>query len=277
MNKTYKYTFLTLFLTLVFVFGSMTGMNLILRIRERQLLTESGRTVVEIPVRAWEEDDNGGEKDEDSDMEKYTLTTGQMADVITCWNERMGVTTHNPVIGQISMEEAINKGQKWMVEMEMGEMGKKEDAEKYSINATLGIAAQKNSERAQLEPYYSFWTVQFSGRSMRAVLYLNAVTGKILSAEIILYENLPETIPYEKLNRFVELSGLQTSDAEAVINKTETQAILQIDDSQLLAKMDFQYLQTGYPLSYGENGLFDYGEETFYKKKAIIVYKLTVN
>ena len=55
MNKTAKYTALTLFLAVVFSFGSMAGMDYILLTRERQLLTESGRAVVETPVRAWQE------------------------------------------------------------------------------------------------------------------------------------------------------------------------------------------------------------------------------
>ena len=50
MNKTAKYTALTLFLASVFSFGSMAGMDYILLTRERQLLTESGRAVVETPV-----------------------------------------------------------------------------------------------------------------------------------------------------------------------------------------------------------------------------------
>ena len=51
MKKTYKYTFLTMFLALVFIFGSMAGMNFILYIREDRLLSESGMVVVESPVR----------------------------------------------------------------------------------------------------------------------------------------------------------------------------------------------------------------------------------
>lgn len=53
MNKSYKYTILTLSLVLIFAFGSMAGMNLIIRAKERQFLTESGRTEVELPVREW--------------------------------------------------------------------------------------------------------------------------------------------------------------------------------------------------------------------------------
>ena len=125
MNKSYKYTILTLFLALVFAFGSMAGMNLILRAKERQLLTERGRAIVEAPVRSWQGQESGedGETDEESGSIGYALTTGQVEEILSCWNNRTGVTVHNPVSGQISMEEAIKEGKKWLVEMEIGENG----------------------------------------------------------------------------------------------------------------------------------------------------------
>ena len=54
MKKTYKYTFLTMFLALTFIFGSMAAMNFILYIREDRFLSESGMAVVESPVRPWQ-------------------------------------------------------------------------------------------------------------------------------------------------------------------------------------------------------------------------------
>ena len=78
MKKTYKYTFLTMFLALVFIFGSMAGMNFMLYIREDRLLSESGMVVVESPVRAWQEWGDKTEKDEDG--EKYSLSVVQVKD-----------------------------------------------------------------------------------------------------------------------------------------------------------------------------------------------------
>lgn len=89
MNKSYKYTILTLFLALVFAFGSMAGMNLILRAKERQLLTERGRAIVEAPVRSWQGQESGedGETDEESGSIGYALTTGQVEEILSCWNK----------------------------------------------------------------------------------------------------------------------------------------------------------------------------------------------
>ena len=272
MNKSYKYTILTLFLALVFAFGSMAGVNFILRAKERQLLTERGRAIVETPVRSWQGKESGedGETEEESDSIGYALTTGQVEDILSCWNNRTGVTVHNPVTGQITMEEAIKEGKKWLVEMEIGE-NESEGTAAYSVSATLGIATQKVSVGAQSEPYYSFWTVQFSGSSMNAVLYLNAVTGKVWSADITLYEEMSEEIPYEKLDHFVELSGLQVTNTNITKNQEGTQAMLKIDDSHIFAEVKFQNAQT-------YNGKeFMGNNEMLHYEKVRIIYALTIS
>ncbi len=272
MNKSYKYTILTLFLALVFAFGSMAGMNFIMREKERQLLTERGRAVVEAPVRSWQGQESGedGETDEESDSIGYVLTTEQVEEILSCWNNRTGVTVHNPINGQISMEEAIIEGKKWLVEMEIGE-NRLEDTEAYSVSATLGIATQKVSAGVQSELYYSFWTVQFSDSSMYAILYINAVTGKVWNADITLYEDMPEEIPYEKLEHFVELSGLQVTNTDITKNQEGTQAILKIDDSHIFAEVKFQNAQA-------YNGKeFIGNNEMLHNEKVRIIYALTVS
>jgi len=248
MNKSLKYTVLTIFLAFIFAFGSIAGMNVILEAREDQILTESGRAVVETPVRAWdkqvflEEEENGGNFA--SAQERYVLTMKQMEEAVSCWDNRVGVTVHNPVNGQISMEEAVGAGEEWLMEMELLENEK--DMEAYFVNAMLGIAAQKEEAGVQLEPYYSFWTVRFLGEAMNAVLYINAVTGNVLGAEISLYGNLPVQFPVENLKRFAELAGLQENDAEIVFDPDGTLAFLEMADSPLCAEMELQRRQKRY-------------------------------
>ena len=54
MKRSFKYTFLTAFLALAFVFGSMEGMELFWAVKEKEILSDSGRTVVESPVLTWQ-------------------------------------------------------------------------------------------------------------------------------------------------------------------------------------------------------------------------------
>ena len=276
MNKSYKYTILTLFLAVVFVLGSMGGMNLILQTRERQFLSESGRVVVEAPVRTWQEQDSGieGVNGENS-QEGYVLTAEQMEEVISSWDESMAVI-HSPVNGQISMEEAMRAGEEWLVQMGMIE---NVDVETHSMYASLSTAVRKESAGSQLEPYCSFWYVRYSSQYMMAFLRINAVTGKIWNADITFYKDLPEEAPYEKLSLFAELSGLQISDADVVLkNEDGTQAVLMAEDSPLCAEMKFHYSQTGYPYTgYGGEGLPGYDGGTLDRENVSIIFKLAVS
>ena len=283
MNKSYKYTILTLFLAIVFIFGSMAGMNYIIRVRERHLLSESGRVVLETPVRAWQgqdggmKEENGGNNGENT-QDTYVLSIEQIEEVISSWDERKAVI-HSPVNGQISMEEAMEAGEEWLMKMGMVE---NVDAESCSMYARLSVTAQNESEKTQLEPYYSFWFVRYSSQSMMAFLYINAVTGKVWNADVTLYEDLPEKMPYEKLECFAECSGLPASDANIAVNQEGTQAIMPIDNSNLYAEMGFRHSQTGYAqiehdyTDYGD-GVLDYNEKTLRTENVTITFQLTVS
>lgn len=268
MKKTYKYTFLTMFLALAFIFGSMAAMNFILYIREGQLLSESGMAVVESPVRPWQ--GWGDEPDEKDDGKRYSLTAVQVRDAMERWNKRLGETLHDPVEGQISMEEAVQEGEEWLISMGIGE-GEAQEADdglKF-VKAALGVGIQKGSSKVQLEPYYSFWTVHFSGSYTDAVLYLNAVTGRVWRAEVTLYDNLPEELPCEKLECFVEMAGLKVTDDAAEINEEKTQAILVVEDGLLYAGLDYQNVVLG------DNAVVEYtNRELLHDRYVVITYEI---
>lgn len=279
MNKTHKYTLLTILLTIVISFGSMAGMDLILKARERQLLTKSGTIAAQTPVQANQVE----QVDEESDQDRNILTIEQIEEVVSLWDEPDEVVVHNPASGQISMGEAIRAGQEWLMKMGM-EVERKENDEMHQY-ATLSTAVRETSakegdiEEVQEAPYNSFWRVQFYSGSLEAFLYVNAVTGQVWSADIILYENLPKEIPSKKLKDFVELCGLK-------ILKSETEEELwqpsrswlervEIEGSKLIAEMQFIRSQTGYPGSgYGKEGLLNFRSKTLYKENVNIVFKL---
>lgn len=247
MIRKYKYTFISLIFAVLFIFGSMAAMNYILRIRETQLLTERGRIEVESPVREWEGWEHGDESVVSGDIEDklYFLTTKQVEEAIQSWNNRTGVILHDRVTGQISMEEAIKNGEKWLVEMEIGE---EKDAASYSVSAELGVGEQKKDTGERLDAYFSFWTVTYSNQSMSSILYLNAVTGKVWGAEITLNEELPKKWPDNRLRLFVELAGLQVSDDE--IDSGEIRTQIAIKESQLYAQENSYSMSIGFENSY---------------------------
>ena len=277
MNRSYKYTIATLFLAAVFAFGSMEGMSLILRAKERQFLSERGSVTVEAPVRAWQEADDSMEKEaKDQPVSKeYALTAEQMAEVLSKWDGHMAVI-HSPVNGQISMEEAMEAGEKWLADMGFTESG---EEEAHSMYARLFAARQKEEAQEQLEPYYSFWFVQYFSQSKMAFLYINAVTGKVWNADVTFYEALPEEIPYEKLTLFAELAGLQVSDTGTVVKDKEgRQAVFMAESSPLCAEMKLYRPQPGpFYMLYGEEELTEHIDQTSDREKAGLTFKLAVS
>lgn len=238
-----KYTFITLLAAFAFIIGSMAGMNFILKIREEHLLKESGEVMMESPVLAWQGYGNSAEnqKEEDADGAVQVLTMEQIEDAVRSWNERKGELLHNPVEGQISMEEAIAAGEEWLAKMGFTKDGK-EDAEVYHVKATLGMGVTETNTKTQKEPYYSFWTIGFANESKYITLYLNAVTGGVWGADISLYGDFPKKLPYENLELFVELAGLQIEEESALVNNPQSnQAMFAIKGSSSLYAQERKY------------------------------------
>ena len=234
-NKGYQYTFISLIFAVLFIIGSMMAMNYILKLRERRLLTERGDIKVESPVREWKGRENEDENADgiDADDKKNPLSMEQVEEAVNSWNNRRGVTLHEQVAGQISMEEAIENGKKWLSEMEIG--GVKE-GEPVGVSAKLGVGGQEE-DTGEREAYFSFWTVTYSNQSMNVELYLNSVTGNVWGAEIKLYEEQPERLSGDRLELFVKLAGLQAADdVLPMTDSSETKSVVTIKGSRLYAQ-----------------------------------------
>ncbi len=275
MIKAYKYTFITLLLAVTFVIGSMAGMEFIFQIREKQLLGLSGTGAIVSPVRAWQQWENGSSKETDKPAggDGYTMNVRQTEEVIRSRTNYDEEVIHDLVGGQLSIEKAIEAGEKWFAGMGIGERdGKEADEEIHFVNAILGIRKQKEAANVQLEPYYSFWTIRFSSQSMGIVLYINAVTGKVWNAEIVLYDNMPDELSYEKLRLFLEMAGFKASDEPSIqIDNGIERGILAVEDSLLYAQMEY------YNVNVDKNGIVDYSDTgKFQDKYMVITYNLLI-
>lgn len=231
MKKTYKYTIIAVFLAAVFSLGSVEGMNLILHWREHQLLYTGREIVAESVGDGWQERDN--------------IPADTIVEVMQNWEDRM--TVHAPVNGQLSMQDAVKTAKAWLTQMELEsyDWERNVDSQMGSVFAALGTMAKP--EEVQEKPYYSFWKVQLSSRSLEAVLYVNAVTAGIWKSEIKIYESLPDDMPYWKLRNFLEFNKLTPYHKGAVCNKGRTRAVWEEENSRLCARMEFaRYEGSGY-------------------------------
>ncbi|MCM1187111.1 MAG: hypothetical protein NC251_10615 [Lachnoclostridium sp.] len=263
-----KYTILTLLASFAFIAGSMAGMNFILRIEEEQLLKGSGEILIESPVLAWQGYGNGAdEKEKDADSKMPILTMEQIEDAVKCWNNRKGEILHNPVEGQLSMEEAVQAGEDWLAKTGFVKE-EKTGGEVFKVKATLGMGYMDASAKTQLEPYYSFWTIKFANENQYIILYLNAVTGGVWGAEINLYEG---TFSSRALYEFVESAGFQASEQMVAVNPQANQTIIEIEESNLCAKA------TQYSLAIAETGYYEIGQNSSAKSREVMIYKLDIS
>lgn len=239
MNRK-PYTFFSLLFAGSFIVASMVSMKLIMEITEKQLFTESGTATIKSPVRAWQEYEKEEQPsgNEIPDNNKYVLTNEQLESVITSMNQQTGETIHEPVEGQIGMEEAIETGKRWISTMGFAKAV-------YSVNATLSIGNHRGVDEVQLEPYYSFWTIHLSNQTIDIVLYINAVTGQVLNASIVQPGSMPETIPFENLNLFLQTAGLQYINQPTRVTDSESvQTYVEVKNTSLYAQMTYNVLKS---------------------------------
>ena len=246
MNRASKYTLLSLLFAAVFVFGSMAGTDLILQMWEKRRLQESGTVTMESPVLAWQSAETGEEYDgQDGEPlvrdkeEDLTLTEKEIEQVIRYRKNCEGELLHDPVKGQITMEQAFAAGENWLVEMGFWDHSRTH-AEPLLHRASLGTKTAKEGLHMPIEPYYSFWTVRFSSTDMYVSLSVNAMTGRVWDAKITLYdiENVNNDKSLDKLERFIRLAGIEAPVEQYVeISDSGSWVSMAVKESPLYAQM----------------------------------------
>lgn len=246
MNRTSKYTLLSLLFAAVFVFGSMAGTDFILQMWEKRRLQESGTVTMESPVLAWQSAEteegyvkqDGGPFDRDKE-EDLTLTEKEIEQVIRYRKNCEGELLHDPVKGQITMEQAFASGENWLVEMGVWDHSRTH-SEPLLHRASLGTKTAKEGLHMPIEPYYSFWTVRFSSTDMYVSLSVNAMTGRVWDAKITLYdiENGNNDKSLDKLERFIRLAGIEAPVEQYVeISDSGSWISMAVKESPLYAQM----------------------------------------
>lgn len=246
MNRTSKYTLLSLLFAAVFVFGSMAGTDFILQMWEKRRLQESGTVTMESPVLAWQSAETGEEYDgQDGEPlvrdkeEDLTLTEKEIEQVIRYRKNCEGELLHDPVKGQITMEQAFAAGENWLVEMGFWDHSRTH-SEPLLHRASLGTKTAKEGLHMPIEPYYSFWTVRFSSTDMYVSLSVNAMTGRVWDAKITLYdiENVNNDKSLDKLERFIRLAGIEAPVEQYVeISDSGSWVSMAVKESPLYAQM----------------------------------------
>lgn len=221
MRENYRNALVMLFFSVVIVLGSSLGKDVLLRQTERTLLNQQGEMAVEPPVVGLQVAVNAEGNSRENTVIDRRLTVEQARDALDNWNNSKYEMIHDPVEGQLSMEEAAKIAIDWLTVMENELQLAKTDKSIYSVSAILYVGVQEQNRKEQLQAYHSFWTVQLVGKDMTATLLLNAVSGEVWKAEIALPKRNLEEHLLHLLYTFVELTGLweEGDKAEILLDK----------------------------------------------------------
>lgn len=193
MNRRGVYTIVGIMLSFCLVFGGWFLTESLLNNMEKELL--SGDGAVQIDRKETIADNQASEVDTSDngktnhDFNSAELTTTEMVKILQNWESDTNEFPHEPMEGQMSMEQAINTGKDWIAGL--GEEGLI-SSELYEdgfekISATLNVKQEKDQEK-RID--YSYWKVSFTNNEMKVDLMIQASTGQVWDAMI--YFQYPE-------------------------------------------------------------------------------------
>lgn len=113
--------------------------------------------------------------------ERRILTKEELRQVLLAMQGRE--VPHEPLEGQLSMEQAMELGKSWVEEICLAELEWSGEQKYHKMDAHLCRKQQEGSlENADI--LYSYWTVSLESQEIGAELTLHAVTGQVLEAKL---------------------------------------------------------------------------------------------
>ncbi len=179
MRKGNIYSLLGLCMSLTIVLGGWSFTREMLRYKEEQLFSKQGQILMEIPHITIEP----MEEMEEAAFEKKTLSEEMMAEILFIWESGGIEEYHEPMPGQMNMEQAIEAGQAWIQNMEKeGVLSTELSGKEFArIQARLcSVRAAASIEKALI----SYWTVIYVTDDVEVVLKIHAWTGQVWEAHI---------------------------------------------------------------------------------------------
>lgn len=121
-----------------------------------------------------------------SNSEQTILSKEELKQVLSAMRGRE--VPHEPLEGQLSMEQAIELGKEWVREYCLEDLGLlSDDEQKYHRMDARLCRRQGTDSMENPNILYSYWMVSLTSREIRADLVMNAVTGQVLDARLTSY------------------------------------------------------------------------------------------
>ena len=183
MSKGRIYTLLILSISFAVVIGGWFLTKTMLDRKEEGILAMRGEIPIDVSAFKIIEDETVVET-----FENVDLTENEMADILRVWDGGGREIVHEPMPGQMSMEQAINAGREWI-----GRLAENNILPGYlaecSFNDTSAVLCSISGSISINDNHISYWKVAYVEGDVEILLTIHALSGQIWKAYISMNED----------------------------------------------------------------------------------------
>ncbi|MDE6387716.1 MAG: hypothetical protein K2L82_07935 [Lachnospiraceae bacterium] len=189
MSKSRICTFAMFLLAICIIFGGWFLTERLLVKHEVNFLDSTGRIEVrseEIKLFAENEQENTGEQlTQQEEFYGHEMNAYTRAKVLSVWDYGGKELPHEPMTGQMNMEQAIDAGKKWVETMAASGFftDKLQGCEFDATKATLCTIDTPRRYTDMEEMLYSYWKLWFVKDGVSVELMLHAASGEVWKAK----------------------------------------------------------------------------------------------
>lgn len=184
MNKGKIFSLIMPALSLFVIVGGWFLTDKLVERKENRILGQKGQITVQ-SAKKQNKDNDLSERAEEIN-EPFTgrkMTENEMVQVLTVWETGGKEIPHEPLKGQMSMEQAVAKGREWM-----DSMAEKKvlfsSAAVQAFDKTTAKLCTFDDEAGTPKEIISFWEVIFQKSDVKIVLKIHALSGEVWAADI---------------------------------------------------------------------------------------------
>lgn len=171
-------------LSFAVVFGGWFFTKEMLGRKEAEILAGRGRLAMEIP----ESDSGEAGYDAQEAFEGEELSEDMMAEILKVWEAGGRELLHEPLAGQMDMEQAITAGGDWIGRMAEHSILPSCLAEGL-FDSTSAVLCTLDGETSLEESLISYWRVTYMKGGIKIILTIHALSGQVWNADISMRED----------------------------------------------------------------------------------------
>lgn len=172
------------FLSFAVIVGGWFLMNQMLARKEGHILGQSGKII----TQSAETEKNN--KNTDSGVENVgrsfqgcKLSEQERIQILKIWETGKKEVPHEPLVGQMNMEQAVAEGRKWIESLAQKEL-LFSSALIQNFDKTSAKLCSFADETEIEQEKISFWEICYQNTEMQIILKIHALSGEVWSAEI---------------------------------------------------------------------------------------------